>query len=104
MIKAIPAVWDETIVLGGSEIGEVAALARRSGDAWFVAVVNGPAARTLQVPLSFLDGPDPYAALVVRDGKDNPDAVELDRLPLRRTDTLTIDLPAGGGYVARLTR
>jgi alpha-glucosidase len=32
MIKSIPSVWDETIVLPGSEIGEVAALARRKGD------------------------------------------------------------------------
>ena len=44
MIKAIPAVWDETIVLPPSEIGELAALARRKGDVWFVAVLNGPAA------------------------------------------------------------
>ncbi|MCI0746092.1 MAG: glycoside hydrolase family 97 N-terminal domain-containing protein, partial [Verrucomicrobia subdivision 3 bacterium] len=42
MIKSIPAVWDETIVLPGSEIGELAAFARHNGTTWFVAVLNGP--------------------------------------------------------------
>jgi alpha-glucosidase len=37
-MKDIPAVWDETIVLPGSEIGELAAYARRKGNNWFVAL------------------------------------------------------------------
>jgi alpha-glucosidase len=41
MVKSIPSVWDETVVQPGSEIGEVAAFARRKGDTWFVAVING---------------------------------------------------------------
>jgi alpha-glucosidase len=32
LIESLPSVWDETIVLPISEIGERAALARRSGD------------------------------------------------------------------------
>jgi alpha-glucosidase len=35
-------VWDETIVLPQSDIGELAAFARRSGRNWFVGVLNGP--------------------------------------------------------------
>jgi alpha-glucosidase len=35
MIKSIPAVWDETRVLSMSEIGELAAFARRTGRTWF---------------------------------------------------------------------
>ena len=54
MIKSIPSVWDETIVLPPSEIGEVALFARRSGDRWFVAAMNGSQARTVKVDLSFL--------------------------------------------------
>ncbi|OGC02308.1 glycoside hydrolase, partial [candidate division KSB1 bacterium RBG_16_48_16] len=41
LIKEIPSVWDETVVLPASEIGEVAAFARRRGDKWFLAVLNG---------------------------------------------------------------
>ena len=41
LIKTIPSVWDETIVLPSSEIGEVAAFARRRGEVWFVGIMNG---------------------------------------------------------------
>ncbi|HLP77073.1 MAG TPA: glycoside hydrolase family 97 catalytic domain-containing protein, partial [Candidatus Paceibacterota bacterium] len=40
VMKAIPATWDETIVLPGSEIGKCAAFARRSGKDWFIGVLN----------------------------------------------------------------
>jgi len=40
LIKSLPSDWDETIVLPPSEIGEVAAFARRSGEAWFIAILN----------------------------------------------------------------
>ena len=76
MIKSIPSVWDETIVLPPSEIGEVAAFARRGGDRWFLAVLNGPEARTLRLPLSFL-GAGNYRALMVRDREDDPAAVKI---------------------------
>ena len=35
VIKAIPAVWDETRVLPDSRIGELSIFARRTGDTWF---------------------------------------------------------------------
>jgi alpha-glucosidase len=103
MIKAIPAVWDETIVLPGSEIGEAAVFARRSGDAWFLAVLNGPAARTLRVPLSFLPAGN-FQSLVVRDQPGNAAAVKVENTPAARGDTLTLELSAGGGYIARFAR
>src|SRR5205823_10890599 len=41
MIRSIPSVWDETIVLPPSEIGEIAVFARRQGSIWFLAIMNG---------------------------------------------------------------
>ena len=100
LIKSIPSVWDETHVLPFSEIGEVAALARRHGKRWFVVIANGPTARSVQVPLSFLGGGS-HAALLVRDEVDDPAAVRVEHATLRRDDALKIDLRAGGGFVAR---
>jgi alpha-glucosidase len=54
VLKAIPAVWDQTIVLPGSEPGKVVASARKSGNAWFVGALNGATATTMNVSLSFL--------------------------------------------------
>ena len=103
VIKSIPAVWDETIVLPGSRIGELAIFARRTGDAWFLAVMCGPQAKTIQVPLSFL-GEGSYKASLVRDHKEKADAVVLEDKTVQRADTLTIDMTNGGGFIARFSK
>jgi alpha-glucosidase len=103
MIKAIPSVWDETIVLPPSEIGELAALTRRKGDVWFLAVMNGPSANALRVPLTFLSDGE-YRTLIVRDAKDNSAAVQVEHATRKRGEALAIDLTAGGGFVARFSK
>ena len=103
MIKSIPAVWDETIVLPISQIGEIAAFARRSGDTWFLAILNGIVARTVQVPLSFL-GQGQYRAMLIRDDKDNDAALQIENESLNQKDTLSVDLRVGGGFIARFSK
>ena len=102
LIRSVPATWDQTIVLGGSEIGEVAAYARRTGDTWFVAVVNGPNARAMEVTLRFLDD-GPYRALSARDSTEDPAAVVMETATGKATDVLKLNLSAGGGYLGRFT-
>jgi alpha-glucosidase len=102
VIKALPSTWDETIVLPGSEIGELAAFARRKGDEWFVAVLNGPAARTLRIDLKFL-GPASYSATLVRDNPDNAAAERIEHATLTRQGSLSVTLRAGGGFIGKLT-
>jgi alpha-glucosidase len=103
LIKSIPTVWDETRVLPGSEIQEVAILARRSGERWFVAVMNGPTAKTVDVRLSFL-GAGKYQSLLVEDSEDSPAAVRVSKAAHARGDLLRIPLRPGGGFAGRFTR
>jgi alpha-glucosidase len=103
VIKSLPATWDETLVLPGSEIGELAAFARRKGDTWFLAVANGPTARTLSVPLSFL-GEGVYRASIVRDRKDDPASVQVEHATLGRSGSVAVELNNGGGFIARFAR
>jgi alpha-glucosidase len=103
VIKSIKPVWDETIVLPESQIGELSLFARRSGDMWMLAVMHAGPARTIQVPLSFL-GDGPYKASLVHDNREKADAVVLEDKILQRSDTLTIELADGGGFLARFTR
>jgi alpha-glucosidase len=100
VIKAIPAVWDETIVLPPSEIGEVAVFARRSGDRWFLAAVNGPEARTISIKLSFLPR-EARKAILVRDDPADAAALKMEEAQYRRNDSLKIVLSPGGGFVAK---
>jgi alpha-glucosidase len=103
VIKNIPAVWDETVVLPPSEIGAAAVVARRRGETWFLAAVNGPSARSVEVPLTFLGRGD-YAATLVRDHDTDPAAVRVEDAPATHDTTLTLNLSDGGGFVARFVR
>lgn len=53
VIQELPAIWDETIVLPGSRAGGITGMARRKGDVWFIAAINGESssARLPSLPL-----------------------------------------------------
>ncbi len=103
VIKSIPSVWDETIVLPGSEIGELVVFARRTSRTWFLAAMCGPQAKTIRVPLSFL-GSGPYQAVLVRDTGVDRATVSLEAATFERGDSLTVEMRAGGGFVGRFSK
>ncbi|HEY5054993.1 MAG TPA: glycoside hydrolase family 97 catalytic domain-containing protein [Acidobacteriaceae bacterium] len=101
VLTAIAPVWDETRVLNGSEPGKVVAEARRSGKQWFIAVINGSDATTLDIPLDFL-GSGTWTTAQLRDAKDKPDAWDRQDGHLTRKDHIHLDLTARGGFVGWL--
>jgi alpha-glucosidase len=106
VLKAIPTTWDETVVLPFSEIRQVAGYARRSGDTWFVAILNGSYARNVRVDLSsFLrkGNAATYNATLLRD-VDKAAALKIEHVTLTSGDTLSVDMNSGGGFVAMLKR
>jgi alpha-glucosidase len=102
MIESIPAVWDETIVLPPSEIGELAVFARRKGKTWFLAVLNGTKTKHVSIPLSFL-GTTAYKATLIRDDKSNSAAVKIEHKTLKQQDKIELDLGEGGGFIGRFS-
>jgi len=102
IIKAVPAVWDETIVLPPSEIGERAVYARRKGDVWFLAVMNGVQSGKIKIPLSFLNGN--YRAEIAKDGPVNDGSVILEQKNYSMKDVLELDLISGGGFIAKFSK
>jgi len=102
VLKSIPTVWDETIVLPGSEIGEVAGFARRSGKIWFIGVLNGGDAKTLRINLSFL-GPGNYQAVILVDKMRTKMGFERSEKIVNAKSILEAKMRAGGGFVAKLT-
>ncbi len=101
VIKALPAVWDQTVVLPGSEIGELAAFARRHGNQWFVGAINDLTPRTQTVRLDFL-GQGTYKLVELADAPDRNDAFVRTERAVSSKDTLTLPLRQDGGYVAWL--
>jgi alpha-glucosidase len=102
MIKSIPVVWDETVVLDDSEIGDLALFARRFGKTWFLAIMNGTKARTIKVLLSFLGSGD-YKALLIGDNKKGSNEVKIENTTLRKSNLVEIDLSVGGGFIGRFS-
>ena len=100
LIKSVPSTWDETRVLAGSEIGELVLFARRKGNTWFLAAMSGPAAQTIQVPLSFLPA-GRYQSALVRDDAPDGSTVRVESRVHTQKDTLALELRAGGGFLGR---
>jgi alpha-glucosidase len=99
VMKAIPPVWDETVVLPGSEIGKCAALARRSDDRWFVGVINGAEATDVDIPLSFL-GKGDYHAMVLTDDESRADGWTRRDQTFAASDHLKLNVQSSGGACA----
>lgn len=102
VFKAIPSVWDETRVLSGSAIGELAVMARRRGDTWFVGIINGGSDRGYDLNLAFLrDGS--YVAVQLADDPARPDNLVRTEARVQASSSLGVRLNAGGGFVGMFT-
>ena len=98
-IAGIPTVWDETVALDG-RIGEYVVMARRKGNRWFVAALNGLKERDLTIDLSFIGG---GKAVVFADGV-NADLAARDyrRFETAVPNRMDVHLAPGGGWVLEL--
>jgi len=102
----VPTTWDDTKVLNG-EVGKYITVARRSGNNWFVGSITNSESRTLEIPLSFLDGKAKYTAYIYSDGGPEiktKTRVKVEEKDVKSNKTLTFDLKAGGGVALRLVK
>ena len=102
-IVSIPTVWDETLGIDG-KVGEYIALARRSGDIWYIGALTGWNSRTLELDLNFIpDGR--YVMEIFRDGI-NADRAACDYkreiLDLPSDRKISLKMAPGGGYAAKI--
>jgi alpha-glucosidase len=103
-IRSKPVVWDELRVLPGSKIGEIAALARRSGDQWWVAVINGSDQRKdYSFSLDFM-GADTWSAVSFADIPGDKTKLEITRSNLKTGETVAATMEPGGGFVMILVK
>jgi alpha-glucosidase len=104
LIRAMPCVWDETRVLPGSQIGVLAAFARRVGDEWWVGVINGTQQNVqYALDLGFLSAGS-YAATTVADVPKESDQMSVEHRAVTAGDSFTIVLEQAGGFVARVVK
>ena len=104
IIKTLPTVWDETIVLPGSKLDELAVFARRKGKDWYVAGINGfpDKNQTYSLRLNFL-GEAKYDTFLCRDDvTDGSHLIKADVRVVRRNETLDLSMLPSGGFIIRL--
>ena len=109
IVRHLPTAWDETRVLPCSDIGNLAAFARRKGKTWYLAIVGGETPvgagepQVLRnVSLGFL-GEGDYEAMWFFDDKENTDLAIKHRDDVNAKTTLDIPMRPGGGFLGRIT-
>jgi len=101
-LKSVPADWDDIRFISGYP-GKDAVLARRKGEDWYLAGINGEKTpKSLSIDLSFLDT-GKYSMVLFTDG-NNPEEIDSKRSMLGSKDILEISMAAFGGFAARISR
>ena len=103
LLRHLPSTWDETIVLPGSEIGKIAGFARRRGNDWYIAVLNGADAAAMDIDLSFL-GSGKWNADIFGDDPDNAATFKRESKSVTANDNLTVSMSSRGGSVIWFTK
>ena len=99
-LKIVPTTWDETKVINGV-VGDYITIARKSGKTWFVGCMTDSSARTLDIPLTFLDN-GKYTAVIYQDppeADDYPDRLQKLEKTVTAKDSISAKLASGGGFV-----
>lgn len=100
-LSGVPVTWDETRVLR-AEVGDVVAVARRKGDAWWVGAMTDWSRRRLALPLDFLPAGE-HTLTEWADGvnaRRYPEDVRVETRSVQQDDELSLRLAPGGGYAA----
>jgi alpha-glucosidase len=102
-VKAAPATWDETRVVGGRP-GDYITVARRRGREWFVGSITGWQGKEVDLPLEFL-GRGEFVAEIYSDAPDaaeNPKHAVREEKRVNATAVLKVKMAPGGGQAIRL--
>lgn len=103
-VRELPVAWDETRVLEGSRIGELAAFARRKGEVWYVAMVNGTSGLKMVSFSPEFTGWDRVRIEQLADVPGKAAAVAAAYRSASGTAPLIVTLEPCGGFVAKLEK
>jgi alpha-glucosidase len=102
-LKIVPTVWDDIKFLSGYP-GDHVAIAKRSGDKWFIGVMNNRVSKSVPLNLDFLPSGD-YEAEIWADAKNSdkePMEIKKTTQTLKAGEEIKVTMAKNGGYVAVL--
>jgi len=103
--RNFPTVWDDTVV-PSADVARHLVIARRSGDRWWLAAMNGNDALKLHVPLRFLGAGNwnLHSYADAPDAATEPTHVVENARAVTSADAIDIDLAPAGGFAATLSK
>ena len=101
-LQQVPVAWDDTKYVEGFP-GSWVVLARSKGNDWYAAGIAGDTARIMIAPCSFLRAaPASYQRMLIADGASATTFTErMDTVS--SVDSITVNVPVRGGWVAKFT-
>jgi alpha-glucosidase len=102
-LKIVPTVWDNIKFLGGTP-DQYVAIAKQSGDDWFIGVLNNSIEKEISLKTDFLPS-GKYELTAWEDAKDankNPKNIKKTLLKIEAGKTIKIKTAKAGGYVAHI--
>lgn len=99
-LKLVPTVWDDIRFIGGYP-GVFVAIAKRSGDKWYIGVMNNTIGKTINLKLDFLSAGD-YVMEIWADSKNSDkDPKELMKKTqnVKAGETIKVIMAKDGGWV-----
>jgi alpha-glucosidase len=95
-LRKVPTTWDDTKYIGGTP-GDYVAIARKSGDVWYVAGISGSeTARHLTITTDFLEEGS-YTADLILDGDHDQEFLN-QQLEIEAANQISMDVLPYGGF------
>ena len=104
-LKIVPTVWDDIKFLSGYP-GDHVAIAKRSGDKWFIGIMNNSKGKSIELKLNFLPAGN-YEANTWSDTKNSdkdPKEIKTEKKSVKTGDVIKVTMSKNGGFVAVLKR
>jgi alpha-glucosidase len=104
-LKIVPTTWDDIKFIGGYP-GDYVAIAKRSGDVWFVGVMNNSIGKSIDLNFSFLPAGS-YEAETWSDNRNSdkePKELKKAVISIKAPCNLKITMAKDGGFVSMIKR
>jgi alpha-glucosidase len=104
-LKIVPTTWDDIKFIGGYP-GDYVAIAKRTGDKWFLGVMNNSTGKTVELNLSVLPAGN-YEAETWSDTKNSdrePKEIKKSTISIKSPGTFKVTMAKDGGFVGILKR
>jgi alpha-glucosidase len=100
-LKIVPTTWDDIKFVGGYP-GDYVAIAKRSGDVWFLGVMNNSVGKSVELNLNFLAAGSYEAEIWADTKKSDTDPKDLKKSvqTIKSGSVLKITMAKNGGWIA----